>query len=549
MANSFDVVVLGGGATGLTAAFTAAHEGARVALIEKNTAIGGTSAWSGGHVWVIANDHQAEHGIQDSVEEGVKYLLAVGRGFVEEPHVRAFAENGRHMVRYLEDYGDIPFYAVPGLPDYHPEHPGGKPEGGRTMGTPLFPFYELGEWRDRVETTPYYSPYFRMDETGIGSGVPKPPSPEELERRAAADERGQGGSLVGHLVRAALNAGVHIETATAGVELVLEDGRVTGVVVDGPEGHRTVRAERGVILATGGFEWNEEYRKTFLRGEVFQPASIPTNTGDGLRMAMKAGAALQNMREAWWIPVAILPPGVNSMNLDMINGDRSRPRSIMVNRSGRRFANEAANYNAFGGAFQQEDVAAFGYANDPAWIIHDHTYLQRYGSRGVPYAGTTHPWLTEAPTLRALADRLGIDADGLEHTVERWNGHVAEGIDPDFRRGESAHDRWWGDPWNKGLPESTLGPLTDGPYYAMELRPGTIGTKGGPKVTVDSEVVDHDGKPIPGLYAAGNTSSPTGTGYGGPGGTLGPNMTFGWLAAKHAASAPIKEKAWASKND
>ncbi|WP_457967028.1 FAD-dependent oxidoreductase [Arthrobacter sp. D1-29] len=539
VASSFDVVVLGSGATGLTAAFTAANEGARVALFEKNSRIGGTSAWSGGHVWIVANDHQSELGVDDSVEEGVTYLHAVGRGFVGEPHVRAFADNGRHMIRYLEDHGNAPFYAVSGIPDYHPEHPGGKTKGGRTMGTPLFAFGELGEWHDRVEVTPYYSPYYRMDETGIGSGVPNPPSPEELERRATADERGQGGSLVGHLLRAALKAGVHIETSTGGVELCLQDGRVTGVEVEGPNGRRVVHARQGVILATGGFEWNEEYRKTFLRGEVFQPASIPTNTGDGLRMALKAGAALQNMREAWWIPIAVLPPGVNSMNLDMINGDRTRPGSIMVNRSGRRFANEAANYNAFGGAFQQEDVAAFGYANVPAWVIHDHTYMKKYGSRGVPYTGVTPQWLTEAPTLHALGETLGIDADELERTVARWNEHVAEGADPDFNRGESAHDRWWGDPWKKGLPESTLGPLNDGPFYAMELQPGTIGTKGGPKVTVNSQVVNHDGLTVPGLYAAGNTSSPTGTGYGGPGGTLGPNMTFGWLAAMHAVGTPV----------
>ncbi|MGX1701947.1 FAD-dependent oxidoreductase [Microbacterium sp. NPDC055357] len=536
--DAYDIVVLGSGATGLTAALTAAIEGSRVALFEKNDRVGGTSAWSGGHVWIPANPHIAEHGIEDSVENGVTYLLAVGRGLVDERLIRAFVENGHRMVTYLEQNADLEFYSVPGLPDYHPEHPGGKPEGGRTLGTPLFPFAELGLWQDRVEVTPYYSPHFRMDETGIGAGVPKPPSTEELERRAADDERGQGGSLIGFLLRAALAAGVHIETSTAGVELVVDEGRVSGAVVEGGDGRRVVRATRGVILATGGFEWNEEYRTAFLRGAVHKPASIPTNTGDGLRMAMKVGAALQNMREAWWIPIAILPPGINDMDLDMINGDRTRPRSIMVNRRGRRFANEAANYNAFGGAFHQEDVAAFGYANIPAWIIHDHTYLKKYGSRGVLYDGTVPPWLTSAPTLRQLAENLGIDAGELDRTVRDWNEAVAKGEDPEFHRGQSAHDRWWGDPWNKGTAASTLGPLTDGPFYAMELRPGTIGTKGGPKVDVHSRVIDHDGDVIEGLYAAGNTSSPTGTGYGGPGGTLGPNMTFAWLAAKHAASKP-----------
>ena len=182
-------------------------------------------------------------------------------------------------------------------------------------------------------------------------------------------------------------------------------------------------------------------------------------------------------------------------------------------------------------------VSAFRYANIPAWIIVDHGNLTRYGSIGRPYNGQTPPWLIEAPTLRALAQRLGVPPDELERTVERWNANVVSGVDPDFHRGESAHDLWWGDPYLKGSIEATLGPLDEAPFYAMELKPGTIGTKGGPKVDVDARVIDLDGAPIPGLYAAGNVSSPTGAGYGGPGGTLGPGMTFGWLAGGHVASA------------
>jgi hypothetical protein len=361
---------------------------------------------------------------------------------------------------------------------------------------------------------------------------------------------GQG--LIGMLLAACVREGVDIAESTPGVDLVVEAGRVVGVVIDSvdgvdgiesvdgvdtADGRRTVRAERGVILATGGFEWNPEYCATFLRGVVGMPVSMPTNTGDGLRMAMKVGAALQNMREAWWIPAATLPPGVNSMNREMITGDRTRPRSIMVNRLGRRFTNEAVNYHGIGGAFHQEDVNAFGYANLPAWLIFDHAYLTRYGSIGRPYAGQTHPWLIEAPTLDALAGRLGVPAAELESTVERWNANVARGADPDFHRGETAHDLWWGDPYKKGTIEGTLGPLDAPPFYALELTIGALGTKGGPKVDGDARVIDLDGNVIAGLYAAGNVSSPTGAAYGGPGGTLGPGMTFGWLAGRHAASA------------
>jgi succinate dehydrogenase/fumarate reductase flavoprotein subunit len=535
--SSYDVVVLGSGAAGLTAAFTAANDGARVGLFEKNERVGGTSAWSGGHVWIPNNPHMAAFGARDSTEEGVIYLMSLSRGLLDERLVRAFAEAGPRMVRYLEDAGVVEFFGVPGLPDYHPENPGGKPGGGRTLGVPLFPFEQLGAWRERVEICPYYPLDLRMDETPLGSAVPKPPTEEERARRAVRDERGMGGGLIGWLLAACLRAGVEFHLATPATELVLSNGRVSGVVVAPAEEPAMVVAQRGVILATGGFEWNEEYRIAFLRGDVSMPTSIPTNTGDGLRMAIRAGAALQNMREAWWIPVVRLPPGINAMNREMINGDRTRPRSIMVNRSGRRFTNEAANYNAIGGAFHQEDVNAFGYANQPAWLIFDHTHLTRYGSAMRPYTGETPPWLAEAPTLAELAGRLGLPADQLARTVARWNEHVTAGGDPDFHRGESAHDRWWGDPYLKGSVEATLGPITDPPFYAMELSIGTIGTKGGPKVDANARVVDLDDALIHGLYAAGNVSSPTGAAYGGPGGTLGPGMTFGWLAGRHAAGA------------
>jgi len=534
---TYDVIVLGSGAAGLTAAFTAAREGARVVVLEKNDRVGGTSAWSGGHVWIPNNPYMKDIGVQDSADEAMAYLMSLGRGILDERLAQAFVDAGPKMVRCLGEDGGVRFFAVPGLPDYHPSNPGGKPEGGRTLGQELFPFAKLGDWRDRVEVSPYYSTHLRMDETAIGCAVPKPPSDEELARRDAEDLRGMGGGLVGALLDACLRAGVEIRVSTPARDLVVENGRARGVVVDTTEGRRTIPASRAVILATGGFEWNEEYRAAFLRGHVTKPASIPTNTGDGLRMAMRAGAALQNMREAWWIPITELPEGINAMNLEMINGDRTRPRSIMVNRTGRRFTNEAVSYNAIVGAFHQEDVTAFRYANLPAWLIFDHTYLTTYGSAGRPYTGTTPPWLVESPTLRDLALALGIPGDELERTVEQWNRNVAAGKDPQFARGESAHDRWWGDPYKKGSIEGTLGLITDGPFYAMELTSGVIGTKGGPKVNEHAQLIDLDGNVITGLYAAGNVSSPTGASYGGPGGTLGPGMTFAWIAGRHAVGA------------
>lgn len=536
MNETYDVVVLGSGAAGLTAAYTAANEGAKVAVFEKHTRIGGTTSWSGGWMWVPNNPCMEDLGVQDSADDAVTYLLNQGRGLVDEGIVRAFVEEAPRMVRYLMDHAKLPFYAVTGLPDYHPHHPGGRPEGGRSMGLDLVSFDRLGAWADRVEVSPYYPSHLRGDELGIGKAVPQPPSPEEVARRLERDERGGGVGLVGALLEACLSAGVTIMTESRGVRLLRDDAGVTGVTLQTPDGERDVLARHGVILATGGFDWNEEYRRTFLRGPVHKPASIPTNTGDGLTMAMRLGAALQNMREAWWIPITVLPPGINAMDLDMINADRTRPRSIMVNGKGERYTNEAADYNSIGGAFYQEDVNSFDYANLPTWVIIDHTNLTRYGSRGTPFDGTTPPWLTESPTIAGLGERLGLPPGSLERTVRRWNEQVAAGRDDDFHRGESAHDRWWGDPYRKGHLEGTLGPIADGPFYAMELKPGIIGTKGGPKVDTRARVIDLEGDAIPHLYAVGNASSPTGTGYGGVGGTLGPAMTWGWVAGRDAAA-------------
>jgi succinate dehydrogenase/fumarate reductase flavoprotein subunit len=537
MTEPYDVIVLGTGAAGLTAAVTAAEGGARVGLFEKAPEVGGTAAWSGGHVWIPNNPHQAAIGVEDSAEEAFTYIMSLSRGLLEERLIRAYLKAGPEMVRFLDRAAGTEFHAVADFPDYHPEHKGGKPGGGRTIECPLFPFDELGEWQPKVTHSPYYpSEHLTMSETPLGAAVPVPPSPEELARREIRDERGRGQALIGRLLKACLAAGVELRTEHRARELVTEDGRVTGVRFDTPEGPAEYRATRGVVLATGGFEWNEDYKRAFLRGPLTHPVSMQTNTGDGLYMAMKAGAMLGNMREAWWIPAADLPEGINAMNRAMISADRTRPRSIMVNRKGRRFTNEAANYNAFGGAFHVEDVAAFEYANLPCWLVFDQGHLRAYGTIGPHPAGEEPPaWLKAYDTLDALAEDLEIPTEELKATVQRWNENVEKGIDPDFHRGESAHDRWWGDPAYKRDVRGTLGPLDEAPYYAIPIKSGALGTKGGPRVDPDARVLDLHGEPIEGLYAAGNVmASPFGMTYGGAGGTLGPAMVFAYLAGLHA---------------
>jgi succinate dehydrogenase/fumarate reductase flavoprotein subunit len=536
----FDVVVLGTGAAGLTAAIAASEGGATVALFEKADLVGGTAAWSGGQVWVPNNPHMPEVGVEDSRENALTYIMSLSRDMLEQELVEAFVDAGPEMVELLEAKTPVQFYAVDGMPDYHPEFPGGSVNGGRTMECHIYPFDELVDWAKRVTPSPYFAdPHITMSETPLGKAVPQPPSAEEHERRRVHNERGCGQALIGRLLRACLDRGIEPRTSCAGRELIIEDGAVVGVVVDTPTGPLEVRATKGVVLASGGFEWNEQLRRAFLRGPMSHPVSIETNTGDGLLMAMKVGAQLSNMREAWWIPVGEVPVETNHMGRSLINGQRTLPHSIMVNKRGRRFTNEAANYNAFGAAFHVEDVSRFEYANLPCWLLFDQTYVDTYGFRvtsGVG-GGAVPSWVPRGETLQELAAVVGIDGAELERTVARWNGLCAEGHDPDFGRGDSAFDCWWGDPHRKGRRDATLGPLAKGPFFAYQIHSGTLGTKGGPRVDPNARVLGLDGDPIAGLYAAGNVmGSPFGMTYGGPGGTLGPAMVFGYLAGRHASS-------------
>ena len=548
--SEYDVLVLGTGAAGLTAAITSAEGGARVAVFEKADTVGGTSAWSGGQIWIPNNPHELALGKQDSREEALRYLMSLSHGMIDERMAAAYIDTGPQMIRFLEDRTPVKFYSVPDFPDYHPEFPGGKPQGGRTLECPPFPYGELGEWRDRVGTSPYYPDFtITISETTLGRSVPAPAPPEVKARRKANDERGMGLALVGRLLRGCLDRGIEPRTGCRATQLVMKDGGVVGVRLDGPKGSFEVTAPN-VVLATGGFEWNPNLIRAFSRGPLTHPVSIKTNTGDGLKMAMRVGAMLGNMREAWWMPVIEVPTQVNSMGRQLLTYERTMPGSLMVNRHGRRFTNEASNYNAFGAAFHEQDVSRFEYANLPCWLIFNGQFYAKWPFVGGltdsfdrEGAAQPPPWVTASDTLEGLARKLGIDSAQLAETVRRFNRHALEGNDPDFRRGESANDLWWGDPAYRGAKKATLGALGDPPYYAVEVKSGALGTKGGPQTDVDARVLDVDGVAIPGLYAAGNVmASPMGMTYGGGGGTLGPGMVFGYRAGLSAAQRTRKGK-------
>lgn len=535
---TYDVVVLGSGAAGLVAAITAADEGASVVVIEKADLIGGTSAMSGGIIWMPNNHLQEEAGKDDSRQDALDYLAALSLGQIDSDMAATFVDEGPEMLRFLDDATPCSFHLLPTYPDYHPEHPGGKPQGGRSIDNGLFSFGDLGEWGAQIRNHRGANPVMLI-ETPLG-GSTEMPAAELIGERMQSGQNGMGLGLVGALVKGCLDRGIDIQISTRAEHLVLKEGRVTGVRASSEtKADSVVHARNGVVIATGGFEWNEELCRTFLRGPMTAPAGSPDNTGDGLVMAMEAGARLGNMRNAWWVPVTRVPGATNwdKPAVSLILLERTRPGSLMVNGTGKRFCNEAGNYNAMGGVFHEFDPASFDYPNQTAWLIFDHRYKCRYDVAGVPPGEDTPDWIHSAPTVEELAAKLDIDPRSLAETVERFSGFAAKGEDPDYNRGVSAYDSFNGDQTLPGI-EATLGPVDEAPFYAIPIELGSLGTTGGPKTDTRGRVLSLEGGVIPGLYAAGNAmAAATGMVYGGAGGTLGPAMTFGYIAGRDAASA------------
>ena len=531
---SADVVIIGTGAAGLTAALTAHDGGAKVLLLEKSSTVGGTTAVSGGVVWVPNNHHMAEVGIEDSRSEALEYLKIIADDRTEAALLERYVDVAPQMVRYLEEATPIAFTALERYPDYHPEHAGGKP-GGRSMETGLFDTNELGDWAKRLRRSPIFggTPMTVAEATtwGVFSDPLALPY-KELGQRFKAGMVCYGGSLVGRLLKGCLDRGIEPKLETAASELIVDDGKVVGVRA----GDQLIEATKGVVLASGGFEWSPELVKRFLGGQLTHPNSPPVNTGDGLKMAMALGADLGNMSEAWWCP-SVVVPGEEVDGAQLNRGDfaiRSLPHSIIVNRYGKRFVNEAHNYNDMMKPFFHFDPVAYERPNLPAWLVVDQSYLDKYIMvTSVP--GMQPPeFVQKADSLEALAQAVGIDAAGLIASVERFNGFVDGGVDADFRRGESVYDHFYGDP--KSQPNPNLGKLQKAPFYALQVYPGAIGTKGGPRVDVNAQVLRVDGAPIDGLYAAGNVMAGiTGPGYPGAGATIGAAMTWGYVAGQHAA--------------
>ena len=534
---SADVIVVGSGAAGLTAAIVAHDHGARVVLVERTGKIGGTTAVSGGGIWVPMNHRMAEHGYTDSREEAIEYCTRQAMGRVDPDLIAAFVDNAAPMIKYLEARTPLGFGAMT-APDYQPEVPGGK-LGGRSIEPNPFDTRLLGEWQSKLRPPNAFAfPITRQEAFGKFDAFYRPwLIPQELAaERLMNGVVTLGQALVAGLLRAVLDRGISIVLDTRARKLIRRDGRVTGILAEAADCTSVeYEAQAGVVLASAGFEWNTRLQKQFLAAPIENPNSPPFNEGDGLLMAMDVGADLSNMNELWYYP-SLMIPGETYEGKPLsraILAERNGPHVIWVNSVGKRFVNEACNYNSLGRQFQEVSTSEPKLRNLPAWAIIDQQYRDKY-VLGTTMPGDADPkWLVKADTLAELAAKVGIDRQGLESTVERWNGFARRGVDDDFGKGKSQYDKFQGDK-EAGFPN--LGTIEVGPFYAVPIHTGALGTKGGPRTNRHAQVMHVDGSPIAGLYAAGNVAaSIAGPGYFGRGATLGPGMTFGYLAGLHVA--------------
>lgn len=520
----------------MTAAILAHDQGAKVLIVERTDRVGGTTAVSGGGIWIPVNGHMHELDTTDTRDEALKYCKTLTMGRVDDSLVEAFVDTAPQMIRYLEEHTTLRFTPLT-APDYQPEVEGGK-LGGRAVEPAPFDATTLGEWRNKLrmpnalsfpttlqevfeEFQAFYRPW----------KIPQDLVVERMQKNVVT----LGQALAGGLLKGILDRNIPILLDTRARRLIIEGGRVIGVDAESNNTSVRLKAKRAVILATAGFEWNEDLVNKFLPGPIPAPNSPPFNEGDGLVMAMEAGADLANMGEIWHYP-SVMIPGESYEGKPLSRGikaERSGPHVIWVNAEGRRFVNEAANYNSVGKAFFAMKTSAPSFSNLPAWAIFDSQYREKY------VIGTTMPedkdpgWITKADTLEALAQKTGIQSAGLLATVERWNVLVAKGKDEDFGKGDSAFDRFQGD---HAAPNPNLGTIEKGPFYAVSLYPGALGTKGGPRTNNKAQVMSLRNEVIPGLYAAGNVAaSVAGPSYYGVGSTLGPAMTWGYIAGRSAA--------------
>ncbi|MBB2941159.1 3-oxosteroid 1-dehydrogenase [Actinoplanes lutulentus] len=540
----FDVIVVGAGAAGMTAALTTARSGLSTLVLEKAAVFGGSTARSGAGIWVPNNDVLLAAGVPDTFAKADTYMAAVVGPEVPVAKRQAFLTAGPQAIAFIQRWSPLRFRWMEGYSDYYPELPGGMPNG-RSIEPAALDANILGA--EYANLNPSYLPtppgtvVYDVDYRWLALIARHPRgvavATEIVWRYLQLAAQGQkpitmGQALAGGLRAGLLAADVPVRLNTPLADLHVENGRVAGVIalVGGKE--TLIRARRGVMIGSGGFEHNERMRKQFQEEPIGTAWTVgaAANTGDGIEAGERAGAGLALMDDAWWGPMIPLPEGPY-----FCLSERTLPGNIFVNGSGKRFVNEAAPYS---------DVVHTMYAGDhfPAWMITDQEYRNRYlFKETAPLLPYPQAWydsgaLVKDWTITGLAAKIGVPAAALRATLDRFNTQARAGRDPDFHRGDSAYDAYFADPTNR--PSPCLAPVGLPPFYAFKIVPGDLGTKGGLTTDVRSRVLRPDGSVIPGLYAAGNASAAVmGHSYAGAGSTLGPAMTFGFLAGKDLAAS------------
>ncbi|MGZ3144954.1 FAD-dependent oxidoreductase [Lentzea chajnantorensis] len=517
----YDVIVVGSGAAGMTTALCTAHRGLRTLVVEKAARFGGSTARSGGGIWVPNNPVLAEAGVRDTPEDASAYLAHIA-GDVPAELREAFLDAGPAMLGFVCAHTPLRFRWVRGYPDYYPEAPGGRPRGRSVEPVPMRADV-LGAELEHLEPpyvpTPAGIVITQVDYRWLTLAARHPrgvlTAAKLVAQRFTPGRRLAMGQALAAGLRAGLTAlDVEVRLNTALTDLHFENGRVAGIRV----GDELIQAPH-VVLASGGFEHNEQLRKQHQDIGTEWTVGARANTGDGIEAGLRAGAAVDLMDDAWWGPAVPLPRGPF-----FLLAERALPGCVLVDGSGRRFVNEAAPY-----------IDVVKAMTGTTWLVFDQTYRNRYPFAGFPpRRPLPRRWdevVLNAPSLEELGAKAGLP--GLADTVTRFN--TFNGTDPDFGCGDSAYDRYYGDP--RVHPNPCLAPLLTPPFHAARIVPGDLGTKGGLRTDAHARVLREDGSVIDGLYAAGNASaSVMGHTYAGAGATLGPAMTFGYLAGLDISS-------------
>lgn len=558
---TFDVVVVGSGAAGAMAALRAADLGLKVAILEKAHKFGGTSATSGGVMWIP--NHQLDGDKGDSREAALEYLDSIIGVPVNRERLEAYVDEAPRMLRFLVGTG-VQIHAA-AWPDYMPDKPGARSD--RSVIAPTFDGRELGDdryalMREQYNRFKLFGRY-AMDLTetfalmmqqkgwrGVAAKVIGRYWMDRSTRKVSHRDRRftQGAALMGAVYKQVFARGVELRLETKLEDLVVDgSGRVAGVEVTRFGRRFTIAARHGVVLAAGGFEWNQALRDRFYPVPgLTRHSSTPEdgNRGEALIAAEKVGASTEHTEAGWWIPTMTLPmPGASNFHeIHQAAFDVGRPWSVCVNRNGVRFVDEACGYDDFGRAMVADHLKTG--ANMPCWLIFDAKFRAKFSAGGLmptvhtPEHKVPKDWwdhyVFRADTIEELAGKIAVPVEALKRTVANMNGYAKTGVDPEFGRGMNVYDQFFGDP--TVTPNPNLGPIDKPPFYAVPINNGDLGTKGGLKCDARARVVDGQGVPIAGLYAAGNNSgSPFGDVYPGAGATIGPAMTFGFVAANDIA--------------